>query len=99
MGCRVIFGGWSRAELFSVSDEAEDGADFVSGRAILLLCGDLGEIGEMIDVAHGDGTVENALEGGVAVEDSDVLCVDVEEIEAAGVRCVYLCDAGEEAAE
>ena len=60
--------------------EAVDGALFVAGRAVFGLLGDGGEVGGVVFGGHGDPAEEEAGEGGVAVEDSGVFAVDVEEI-------------------
>ena len=64
------WGGWSEV---LAADEAVDGAELVAGGAVLFLFGDLGQVGEVVLGAHGDHAVEEAGEGGVAVEDGHIV--------------------------
>jgi hypothetical protein len=60
---------------------AVDCALLVSGGTVFFLCGDGGQVGDVVLGGHGDGAEEESGEGGVAVEDVGALGVDVEEIE------------------
>lgn len=81
------------------SGEAEDGAELVSGRTILLLFGDFSEVGEVVFGGHGNHAVEEAGEGWVPVENGGVFGVNVQKVELVGPLSEVLFETREEAAQ
>jgi len=85
--------------LFVAAGVAVDGALFISGRAVVFLLSDGGEVGGVVLGGHGDGAEEEAGEGGMLVEDFAALGVDVEEVEGGWGSAGFRCEAGFDAAE
>lgn len=79
--------------------ETIDGAELISGRAVLFLLGDGGEVGDVVLGGHGDAAEPDASEGRVAIDERVVLGVDVDEIEGARVRGEVGLDVAKEAAQ
>lgn len=79
--------------------KAVDGAEFVTGGAVLFLFGNGGEVGQVVVGGHGDEAGPETAEGRVAIEVGVVLGVDVDEVKGIGMPGLRGLNVAEEAAQ